>query len=99
MCIRDRELRALARATEIDFDELSGNVNTMLANGGTPTIADVVDAYPASQGVASIVGLLALAASHGTEHRDHADVVPWTGADGTARHARVVRYRFTRRLP
>ncbi len=93
------ELRALARATEIDFDELTGNVNAMLDGSGTPTIAEVLEAYPATQGVASVVGLLALAASHGREEREHADVLPWTGADGNDRQARVVRYRFIRRLP
>src|SRR5660398_21720 len=38
------ELRALARATEIDFDELTGNVNAVLDGGDTPTIADVIKA-------------------------------------------------------
>lgn len=93
------ELRALARATEIDFDELSGNVNAMLADGSTPTVAEVMATHPATQGVASVVGLLALAATHGAEEGDHADVLEWTGADGGARHARVVRHRFIRRIP
>ncbi|WP_082091975.1 DUF3375 domain-containing protein [Demequina pelophila] len=97
------DLRALARATEVDFDELTANVNTVLtaarARGdarASVTVGDVLAAHPATQGVASIVGLLALAAAHG-EVPEGAEPEPlaWTGADGAARQARVRRHLFT----
>lgn len=92
------ELRALARATEIDFDELTGNVNTMMSTGATPTVAEVLGIHPATQGVASVVGLLALAAAHGIAENEHADALQWTGADGTLRQATVARHRFLRSI-
>ena len=92
-------LRALARATEIDFDELRDNVNAVIATQREPTLADVLAAHPATQGVASIVGLLALVASHGIDQPEHTDILTWEGADGAARQARVARSRFTERIP
>lgn len=94
------DLRALARATEIDFDELTGNVNALLDEGAADlTVADVLTAQPATQGVASVVGLLALAASHGEVEPETHDDLAWIGADGIVRRATVTRHRFTRRIP
>lgn len=99
-------LRALARATEIDFDELTGAVNHTLesARAADPaarvTVGAVLESHPATQGVASIVGLLALAARHGhVEADDEPETLTWAGADGTHRRARVTRHVFTGRIP
>jgi hypothetical protein len=51
------ELRAIARETEIDFDELTRNVNDLLAEASSCTVADVLARYPATQGVGSVIGL------------------------------------------
>lgn len=59
-------LRASVRASEIDMDELSRNIDEVLAERGPSTIAEVLDLRPATQGVASIVGLLVLAEEHAT---------------------------------
>jgi len=88
------ELRALARETEIDFDELARNVNTVLADLGTCTVADVLARHPATQGVGSVVGLLALAAEQGTVD-DEPEVLSWEGSDGVTRAAVVAAHRFT----
>lgn len=101
------QLRALARATEIDFDELSGNVNQAFDDalrdhgvGHVISVGTVLAAYPATQGVASIVGLLALAASHGAVLAEEApETLEWTTAEGHARRASVARHVFTGRIP
>jgi len=90
-------LRALARDTEIDFDELVGHANEVLAELGSCTVAEVLERHPASQGVASIVGLLALAASHGVPTGDP-DTVSWVGTDAVARSAEIPGYRFSGRV-
>lgn len=100
-------LRALARATEIDFDELGNNVNSALerarAQGPADarvSVGEVLTTFPATQGVASIVGLLALAARHGVvAHEAEPETLAWQRADGTARRARVTRHVFTGRIP
>lgn len=88
------ELRALARETEIDFDELARNVNDVLREHPTCTVADVLARHPATQGVGSVVGLLALAAEQGTVD-DEPEMLVWEGADGVTRAALVAAHRFT----
>ena len=90
-------LRALARATEIDFAELIENVNDLLADVDQCTVREVLERHPASQGVASVVGLLTLAANQGTTI-DGIETVRWQGADEMARAADIPIYRFTGRL-
>jgi len=90
-------LRALARATEIDFAELVDNVNAVLAEVDQCTVREVLERYPASQGVASVVGLLTLAANQGTVPGG-VETVRWHGADKTGRAADIPIYRFTGRL-
>lgn len=58
-------LREMARLTDIDFAELTHNVNVCLADSSTVTLAEVLDRFPATQGVASVVGLLDLVQEHG----------------------------------
>ena len=95
-------LRALARETEIDFTELRENVNrTLEGKDGAPasaTVADVLELHPATQGVASVVGLLSLAAQHGQVDPDAVDLLRWPAAAGM-HSAHVIRHRFTERLP
>lgn len=88
------ELRALARETEIDFDELTRNVNDVLAKLPSCTVADVLARHPATQGVASIVGLLALAAAQGTVD-DEPEILEWTSVGGVPRAAVIAAHRFT----
>ncbi|MDR3360529.1 MAG: DUF3375 domain-containing protein, partial [Bifidobacteriaceae bacterium] len=54
-------LTALARESDIDFKELRDSVNARLRQAGACTIAEVLAARPATQGLASVIGLLVLA--------------------------------------
>ena len=97
-------LRELARQTEIDFVELEDNVNTVL--GGMPqsersagvSVATVLERFPATQGAASVVGLMSLAARHGTVDEDRTEPIQWDGDDGRTRRARVQHHAFTGRI-
>ena len=92
------ELRAIARHTEIDFSELTDNVNAAVAGGtGTITVGQVLHLFPATQGVASVIGLLSLAADQGVLSED-TEEVGWDGADGVHRRARVALHRFVGRI-
>ena len=60
------ELYEQVREVEIDYDELVGNVNAFFAerdasNSKHPSIGEILDKYPATQGIASIAGLMVLA--------------------------------------
>ncbi len=90
-------LRALARDTEIDFDELAKNINAALVDLPQPTIGQVLQRFPASQGVASVIGLLTLASAYGSP-LGRSETVHWTGADLVGRHALLPGHRFTKEL-
>ena len=59
-------LRLLVRESEIDMAELTDAVNQTLAARGAATIAEVLADHPATQGVASVIGLIVLAVDHAT---------------------------------
>lgn len=90
-------LRELARATEIDFAELTDAVNDVLAHVEHCTVGEVLAQHPATQGVASVVGLLTLAANQGML-AEGIETVRWRGVDDHARAATIRTHRFTRRL-
>lgn len=54
------DLRKRVRESEIDWEELSSNVSAVVATQGQASIGDVLAVYPATQGLASVVGLLTL---------------------------------------
>lgn len=87
-------LRHAVRASEIDVKELIENVNAVLGVRGPSTIGEVLAARPATQGVASVVGLLVLAEEHGTEIGGE-ERVSWVSGGGTARLGTVPTHLFT----
>lgn len=80
-------LKAIARETEIDFAELIDQVNAALAQAQPVTVGEILDQRPASQGLASIIGLLSLAVTHGEVHRDASETLTWQGTDDVQRQA------------
>ena len=92
------ELRALARASEIDVAELAGSVNRTLEERSAATIAEVLALHPATQGVASVVGLLVLAEEH-ARPLDGREDIHWTSTQGVPRRGTVGRHLFTERIP
>lgn len=90
-------LREAVRASEIDFAELSENVNAVLAQQGAATIAEVLEKFPATQGIASVVGLLVLAESHGVRAGDVPEPVHWV-SDEQTRQAVVPRFLFQEKI-
>ncbi len=60
------ELAAQAHESDIDFEELRSNiVDSLSLLGGPATAGQVLTEFPATQGLASIVGLMVLGAEHG----------------------------------
>lgn len=92
-----RELRELARASEIDMKELVHNVNDVITRRGAVTISEILDEHPATQGVASVVGLLVLAESQ-ARGLDGDEPVSWQSSQGIARHGVVPSYLFTQKV-
>lgn len=88
-----------ARETEIDFEELRANVSSFFE--GEPKMSEasvrlVLEWFPATQGVASVLGLLALAAKNGRVESGLAERLEWVGMDGVTREALVDTHFFVR---
>lgn len=88
------QLRALVRLTEIDFPELQRCVAATLADAPTPTVADVLARFPATQGLASIVGLLLLATDNATRVAGE-ETWTWASPSGREKSVRGPRYVFS----
>ncbi|MCG7413463.1 MULTISPECIES: DUF3375 domain-containing protein [Microbacterium] len=91
-------LAAIARESEIDFAELVGSVNETLDALGPATVGAVLDRHPATQGLASVLGLFSLATRQGRVDETHLEEVAWLGPHGLLRRASVPRHEFTGRV-
>ena len=88
------ELRRQARLSEIDFDELRAAVADVLASQSPASIGQVLAEHPATQGLASIIGLMVLAGAEGVRTSIDEELA-WTAADGSHHHAVTGRYVFS----
>ncbi|WP_103063000.1 DUF3375 domain-containing protein [Actinomyces qiguomingii] len=86
-------LHALVRESEIDFEELRANVARTLRARGPATIGQVLAQYPATQGLASVVGLYVLGTRHGrpTGKDEH---VSWRQGEAMVAARVTSTYRF-----
>lgn len=78
----------LVAQSEIDFRTLKTHVRAVLDLASQASVADVLRAYPAAQGLGSVLGLLALGSRHGLV-AGHSETVSWTGGDQQQRSARI----------
>ena len=85
----------LVAQSEIDFRTLKANVLAVLEQRSQASIADVLEQFPAAQGLGSVVGLLALGSRHGFK-ADHSETVGWVGGDDERRSARIPKIFFLR---
>ncbi len=80
----------LVAHSEIDFAALKRAIGQTLADGRAQcSIGDVLERHPASQGLASIVGYVALGSRHGLTVAGRRELVHWQGEDGRQRAAHI----------
>jgi hypothetical protein len=79
--------------SEIDFRTLEEHIAELLAARGQVTVAELLRAYPAGQGLGTVVGYLALGLRDGIVAAG-TDRVSWRGRDGVERSARIPRVYF-----
>lgn len=81
-------LQQQVREAEIDREELVASVNAVLGEHGASTIGEVLRHYPATQGAASVVGLLVLAEEQATRtEAGRTETVTWGPVNVTATDA------------
>jgi hypothetical protein len=81
-------VRDLVAMSEIDFGALKANIRTFLCEAATASIAEILDRFPALQGLGSVVGYLALGSRHGVP-AGGVEMVEWRGSDGEWRRGRI----------
>jgi hypothetical protein len=90
----------LVAQSEIDFRTLKEHVCSLLEQRDQASIGDVLEHFPAEQGLGSVVGLLALGSRHGIRGAesggDGVETVAWVGEDDQGRRARIPKIYFLR---
>lgn len=85
----------LVAKSEIDFRTLEENIRSVMKTVSRPSVADVLEPFPAVQGLGSVVGLMALGGKWGLRTLE-TERVNWTGEDGKKRSARIPKIYFLR---
>ncbi|MCL1790682.1 MAG: DUF3375 domain-containing protein [Peptococcaceae bacterium] len=83
----------LVAQSEIDFRALKGNIRDVLKVCAQASIGEILELYPAVQGLGSVVGLLALGSLHGY-NSNTCETVSWFGQDEVPRSARIPKIFF-----
>lgn len=89
------EVEELVRQSEIDFRILRSHIQEALETVSQITVGGLLDRFPAEQGLGSVIGYVALGATHG-ELTHNRETVRWVGGDGQLRTARVPTIFFVR---
>ena len=87
-------LRQQVRLSEIDFAELRQAVVEVLGHQAQATLGEVLATHPATQGLASVVGLLLLAAAVG-QRAAGTEEITWLSGSGRRRTVTLDRYLFS----
>jgi hypothetical protein len=82
-------ISSLVAHSEIDFRTLRNNIVDCLEERAQVSIGDVLQRFPARQGLGSVVGYLVLGTRAGVRIPDSVETVGWTGEDGVYRRARI----------
>ena len=88
----------MARESDIDYAELTRNVNRTRARLGAVTLGEVLLACPATQGVASVIGLMVLAERHAAKLSSRV-ILTWESPKGEARRGVAPDYLFDKNVP
>lgn len=89
-------ISSLVAHSEIDFRTLRSNIGTCLQEMEQISIGNIIERFPARQGLGSVIGYLVLGSRWGTEVLDSVETVTWTGEDGIRRRARIPTIYFLR---
>ena len=82
--------------SEIDFEDLKGNILAMLELMDPVSVVEVLERYPARQGLASVAGLIHLAHRHGERVEDSRETACWKALGEMERSSRIDKWIFRR---
>jgi hypothetical protein len=79
----------LIAQSEIDFRTLKTNIRVTLEDIPMASIAQILARFPATQGLGSVVGYVALGSRYGVRAEHRSEWVDWVGADEQPRSGRI----------
>lgn len=85
----------LVAQSEIDFRGLKNNIRSLLERNTQVSIGQILERYPAEQGLGSVIGYVAIGSSHGIVTPEK-ESVTWYGRDRRQRHATIPRIFFVK---
>ena len=91
-----KEIWEAVNIAEIDFQALKEDILAVLETRESASVAEVLDAFPARQGLASVIGLIHLAHRHGDKNSPARETAAWLSLDGFERSARIETWLFRR---
>ena len=84
-------------ASEINYALLKKQIAECLSDRATVSLGEVLERFPARQGLASIVGMIHLALNHAQPPKEGmSEVVHWTDRLGNRKRGRLPRFIFVR---
>jgi len=86
----------LVAQSEINFAELRSNIFDCLSYAHQVSIGELLDRYPATQGLGSVIGYISLGSRHGLVVTQQFEHVTWCGSDDVERSARIPLIFFTK---
>jgi len=89
-------MRELFAHGEIDFASLRKHVAEVLKTKKRASISQILSAFPARQGLGSIIGLLWMAEREGVVRSGEFEEIEWIGVDGRARAGRIPAAQFVK---
>jgi Protein of unknown function (DUF3375) len=87
------DIREMVAMSEIDFRSLRSHIAQALQKRSQATVGEVLEIFPAEQGLGSVLGLLDLGCRYGMPG-DRKELVRWRGSDGAARTAIIPAIHF-----
>lgn len=91
--VRLSDIASMVRNSEIDIGSLKSNIRALLQDRVVVGIQELLRAFPAEQGLGSVVGYVYLGTRFGVVS-DHEVQVSWTGMDSVQRSAMVPAVHF-----
>ncbi|MBS0342261.1 MAG: DUF3375 family protein, partial [Proteobacteria bacterium] len=89
------DLKRMVLRAEVDMRAIKSNVREYLELVGHASTADFLKAYPATQGLGSVLGYFQLSVKYGKDEKE-SELLQWIGMDGSERAAWAPRYTLTR---
>jgi hypothetical protein len=88
------ELRSMVLRAEVDMRAIKANIRAYLAGTERASVGEFLAAYPATQGLGTVLGYLHLAIKHGQAQGER-ELLSWLGMDGVPRSAWTPMYVIT----